>query len=182
MSMESRSMLPIACLSPALLDIRTGFSRWMVRIASGYPMNRLREPFTWTCTNSPQSVGGPRADETGGGLSGSPRCVRIFRIGPGSVMNAMSRLLPPHPGHSRGFAHPEFSPQRWTCLRGAVQLASRLWIMSPPLKMPGDFGRGFRRRDTPPTAYERNKRSLIFLRTRDMNSLAIIFVGAVRRA
>ena len=37
-----------------------------------------------TCTSSPQSVGGPRAEETGGGSSGSPRCVRIFRIGPGS--------------------------------------------------------------------------------------------------
>ena len=36
-----------------------------------------------TCTSSPQSVGGPRAGETGGGSSGSPRCVRIFRIGPG---------------------------------------------------------------------------------------------------
>jgi hypothetical protein len=51
----------------------------------------------WTCTSSPQSVGGPRAGETGGGSSGSPRCVRIFRIGPGSVMNAMSRMSPPHP-------------------------------------------------------------------------------------
>ena len=34
--------------------------------------------------SSPQSLGGPRAGETGGGSSGSPRCVRIFRIGPGS--------------------------------------------------------------------------------------------------
>ena len=29
-------------------------------------------------------MGGPRADESEGGSSGSPRCVRIFRIGPGS--------------------------------------------------------------------------------------------------
>ncbi len=36
-----------------------------------------------TSTSSPQSVGGPRAGDTGGGSSGSPRCVRIFRIGPG---------------------------------------------------------------------------------------------------
>ena len=39
---------------------------------------------SWTCTSSPQSVGGPRAGDTGGGSSGSSRCVRIFRIGPGS--------------------------------------------------------------------------------------------------
>ena len=40
-----------------------------------------------TCTSSPhQSVGGPRAGETRGDSSGSPRCVRIFRMGPGSVM------------------------------------------------------------------------------------------------
>jgi hypothetical protein len=36
------------------------------------------------CTSSPQSVGGPRAGDTGGGSSGSPRASRIFRIGPGS--------------------------------------------------------------------------------------------------
>ena len=35
------------------------------------------------CTSSPQSVGGPRAGESGGGSGGSPRCVRIFRIGTG---------------------------------------------------------------------------------------------------
>ena len=55
---------------------------------------------------SPQSVGGPRAGETGGGSSGSPRCVRIFRIGPGSVMNGISRTSPPHTGHSRGNSSP----------------------------------------------------------------------------
>ena len=44
---------------------------------------------SWTCTSSPQSVGGPRAGDTGGGSGGSPRWVRIFRIGPGSVMNAI---------------------------------------------------------------------------------------------
>ena len=68
----------------------------------------------WTCTSSPQSAGGPRAGETGGGSSGSPRCVRIFRIGPGSVMNAMSRMSPPHPRARKRklLAHPshEFGP------------------------------------------------------------------------
>jgi len=39
---------------------------------------------SWTCTSSPQSVGGPRAGEIGGGSNGSPKWVRIFRIGPGS--------------------------------------------------------------------------------------------------
>jgi hypothetical protein len=37
-----------------------------------------------TCTSSPQSFGGPRAGETGGGSSRSPRWARIFWIGPGS--------------------------------------------------------------------------------------------------
>ena len=39
---------------------------------------------SWACTSSSQSVGGPRAGDTGGGSSGSSRCVRIFRIVPGS--------------------------------------------------------------------------------------------------
>lgn len=46
-------------------------------------------------------VGGrPRAGETGGGSRGSLRWVRIFRIGPSSVMNAISRISPPHAGPS----------------------------------------------------------------------------------
>ena len=57
---------------------------------------------SWAWTSSPQSVGGPRAGETRGDSSGSPRCVRIFRMGPGSVMNAMSRMSSPHPGHWLG--------------------------------------------------------------------------------
>ena len=40
------------------------------------------------------------------GSSGSPRCVRTFRIDPGSVMNAMSRMSPPHPGHAKGNSSP----------------------------------------------------------------------------
>ena len=86
---------------------------------------------SWTCTNSPQSVGGPRAGETGGGASGSPRCARIFRIGPSSVMKAMSRCrhrnsgtraeTPPPPGlldlappgpHDRQFTLPVGQPRR----------------------------------------------------------------------
>ena len=54
---------------------------------------------------SSRSVG-PKAAAIGGGSSGSPRCVRIFRIGPGSVMNAISRMSPPQFGHSSGNSSP----------------------------------------------------------------------------
>jgi hypothetical protein len=57
----------------------------------------------WTRTSSPQSDGGPRAGESGGG---SPRCVEIFRIGPGSVMNAISRMSPPHAADWSGNSSP----------------------------------------------------------------------------
>ena len=51
-------------------------------------------------------MGGPRAGEIGGGSSGSPKWARIFRIGPDSVMKAMSRMSPPHAGHSSGNSSP----------------------------------------------------------------------------
>ena len=49
-----------------------------------YPSPERCRGRKWACTISPQSVGGPRAGETGGALSGSRRWVRIFRIVPGS--------------------------------------------------------------------------------------------------
>ena len=49
-----------------------------------YPSPGRRRDRKCTFTVSPQSVGGLRAGEIGGGSRGSPRCVRIFRIGPGS--------------------------------------------------------------------------------------------------
>ena len=71
----------------------------------------------WTCTSSPQSVGGPRAGETGGGaavrgrshpglrplanLRGSTwagSCRQSFGHWPRLGCNAMSRMSPPHPG------------------------------------------------------------------------------------
>jgi hypothetical protein len=79
-----------------------------------------------TCTSSPQSFGEP----AGVGSSGSPKCVRIFRIGPGwrtgsppqpevansakardgfalvKSLNAISRMSPPHPGHCSGNSSP----------------------------------------------------------------------------
>jgi len=51
-------------------------------------------------------MGGSRAGEIGGGSSGSPRCVRIFRIGPGSVMKEISRMSPPPAGHAKGNSSP----------------------------------------------------------------------------
>jgi hypothetical protein len=55
----------------------------------------------------PQSVGGPRAGEIGGGSIGSPRALSIFRIGPGSVVKAMSRM-------SQAETRTQF--HRWNCV------------------------------------------------------------------
>ena len=53
---------------------------------------------SWTCTNSPQSVGGPRAGDTGGGSSGSPRSVRLFwRLGRNSNGGNVSEPGSRHP-------------------------------------------------------------------------------------
>jgi hypothetical protein len=41
----------------------------------------------------------PGGGDTGGGSSGSPRCMRIFQIGPGSVMNAIGRMSTSQLGH-----------------------------------------------------------------------------------
>jgi len=79
----------------------------------------------WACTSSFQSVGGPRAGESGGGSSGSPRCVRIWlhageailafsrlRIshfaGVGSCRpSPLSRMSPQHLGHAKGNSSPK---------------------------------------------------------------------------
>jgi len=74
-------------------------------------------PSPWDCTSSPQSTGGPRAGDTRGGPSGSPRCVRIFRIGSGSVMKLISRISPPQLGHASGNA----SPTRDSSLAQAIR-------------------------------------------------------------
>ena len=70
---------------------------------------------SWTCTSSPQSVGGPRAGEIGGGSSGSPLCMKQHvgenlpdrpRLGDESdepdvtaARRALERKLLPHPRH-----------------------------------------------------------------------------------
>ena len=48
------------------------------------------------------------------------KCVRIFRIGPGSVMNAISRMSPPQFGHSSGNS----SPTRAISLAQAIREVS----------------------------------------------------------
>ena len=92
---------------------------------------------SWACTSSSQSVGGPRAGDTGGGSSGSLKCVRIFRIVPGSVMNAISRMSPPHAGHSSGNS----SPTRAMSLAHAIRDVScergfRCASQQPPVARP----------------------------------------------
>jgi hypothetical protein len=62
--------------------------------------------FVRTAAGSTRDGDRPRADESGGGPSGSRRCVRTFWIGPGSVMNAISRMSPPHRGHCGGSSSP----------------------------------------------------------------------------
>ncbi len=52
-----------------------------------------------------------RAGDSGGGSSGSPRCVTIFRIGPVSVMKAMRRMSPRQFGHSSGNSFPALRPE-----------------------------------------------------------------------
>ena len=84
--------------------------------AARLPVPERRRRSSWTWTSSPQSVGGPRAGETGGRSSGSPRWVRIFRIAPGSVMNAISRMSPPQSGHSRAIDVGDGGG--WACLCG----------------------------------------------------------------
>jgi hypothetical protein len=70
-------------------------------------------------------VGGPRAVDTGGGSASRRQCHRghcplanlrfegsrllpaaVAWMGPGSVMNAISRMSPPHAGHASGNSSP----------------------------------------------------------------------------
>ena len=89
-------------------------------------------PSPWDCTSSPQSTGGPRAGDTCGGSSGSPRCVRIFRIGSGSVMKLISRISPPQCGtrQRKRLTHPcqqlgPGNPRRVVMARLSINASSR---------------------------------------------------------
>jgi hypothetical protein len=71
-------------------------------------------------------VGGPRADDTGGGSSGSPRCVKIFRIGPGSRTGSLQQPQVAKSAKARdGFAlekqfegdQPDVAATRWALER-----------------------------------------------------------------
>ena len=108
---------------------------------------------SWTWMSSPQSVGGPQAGETGGGSSGSPRCVRICRMGPGSVMNAISRMSPPHAGHSSGNSSPTRARSFAQAIRevsweGGLSHESQPWpVASPRADLGHDTARGPAHRD-----------------------------------
>jgi len=86
---------------------------------------------SWTWTSSPQSVGAPRAGEMGGGavlhglLHRGHRPLANLRfdgsrllpaVSSGSVMKKISRMSPPHAGHSRGNSSPT----------GAISLAQAI--------------------------------------------------------
>jgi hypothetical protein len=71
-------------------------------------------------------VGGPRAGDTGGGSSGSPRCVKIFRIGPGSRTGSLQQPQVAKSAKARdGFAlekqfegdEPDVAATRWALER-----------------------------------------------------------------
>ena len=93
----------------------------------------------WTWTSSPQSVGGPRTGETGGGAAvrgakpswpspayeppvrrgPAPAGSRLV-TGPGSVMNAMSWMSPPHSRRAKGNS----SPTRAISFAQAIRVVS----------------------------------------------------------
>jgi hypothetical protein len=67
-----------------------------------YPSLERRRDRHRTARARPNAVGGPRANDNGGGSRGSPKFARIVRISPGSVITAMRRMSPPPFGHLRG--------------------------------------------------------------------------------
>jgi hypothetical protein len=115
----------------------------------------------WTCTNSPESVGGPRAGDTGGGSASRRQCHRghcplanlrfegsrllpaaVAWMGPGSVMNAIGRMSPPQFGHASGNSSPtrarsfaqairEVSCERGFAWFGAPLYEERSWKSAP---------------------------------------------------
>jgi hypothetical protein len=69
----------------------------------------------------PQSVGGPWAGESENCSSGSPRWLRIFQIGPGSVMKLVLHERDQRRDHDR----------RRGCLAGRMSLRLHVAIHSP---------------------------------------------------
>ena len=51
-------------------------------------------------------TGGLWVGDASGGSAGSPRTVKTFRSGPGSVMKLISRLSPSQLGHASGNSSP----------------------------------------------------------------------------
>ena len=122
-SRSAQAVSRIAGPGASMSCVRPGDTLW-VGITGNSPGDAWKPSETsrssWTWTSAPQSVGGPRAGAMGGGSSRSPRCMRIFRIGPGSVMNAISRMSPPQVGHASGNS----SPTRGMSLAQAIRDAS----------------------------------------------------------
>lgn len=66
-------------------------SEWMSITGSSSAESWTPSRSSWTWTSSVQSVGGPRADDTGGGSTGSPTCARCRWCAPAAA--ATSGLL-----------------------------------------------------------------------------------------
>ena len=85
-------------LSPPVLGLRclafdTGYKPWMSITGSSSSRRLNRVAVVMGLDEFGPFGGRPRAGESGGGSRGSPKWVRIFRIGPGSVMNAISPVI-----------------------------------------------------------------------------------------
>ena len=89
-------------------------------------------PLSDAWTSSPWSVGGPRAGKSGGGSSGSPRCVRIFRIGPGSRTGCPQQPEVANSAKARdGFALVKQSERNQPDVAAAVRALERKLLSLP---------------------------------------------------
>ena len=107
---------------------------------------------SWTWTSSPQSVGGPRAGESGGGSSGLPKMgqdlpdrpwLRDERDQPNvpAAVRALKRKLLPHPRHEFRPRNPRRVVRAWL-LRRVIRVAAAFRAVTAG-RMPA--GRGLAR-------------------------------------
>ncbi len=104
-------------------------SRWAPGRGCGY-RSRAAHRATLYSRHGGHGPARPRpsrwAGEMGGGSSGSPRCLRIFRIGLVSVMKAINRMSPPHAAHCTGNSSPARAISTGTeTARGSPSRAAR---------------------------------------------------------